>query len=243
MTYCVGMLLERGLVFMSDTRSNGGIDNVTSFKKNYSWKIGDEGIVTLLCSGNLATTQAVVSTLNESVSGLSNQQYALDKCKTMFQVAKIVSKILLDVISEVCVLPSSEKNTFNASLILGGQIKGEQPRLFLIYPEGNFIEASDTTPFFQVGETKYGRPILLRGYDLRMSFEKAIKLLAVSFDSTMKTNLSVSPPFDFRLYERDSIALGPSGRILEDDPYLRIISEGWGEALKSALDKLPDFRI
>ena len=145
------------------------------------------------------------------------------------------------------VLETQEENgeqgrgRFTASLILAGQIKGMEPRLFLIYPEGNFIEASWDTPFFQVGETKYGRPILIRGYDRNLSFEDAVKLLMVSFDSTLKANLSVGLPLDLMVIERDSFAAVHERRITHEDDYYQAISVGWSEALKSAFTDLPDY--
>ena len=135
------------------------------------------------------------------------------------------------------------KGQFNASVIVAGQIRGMEPRLFLIYPEGNFIEASFDTPFFQIGETKYGRPIILRGYDRSMSFESAVKLLMVSFDSTLKANLSVGLPLDLMVIERDSFEPLHERRINADDPYFNAISSGWGEALKQAFHSLPDYRL
>jgi putative proteasome-type protease len=134
-------------------------------------------------------------------------------------------------------------SSFNSTMILGGQIKGIEPRLFLIYPEGNFIEASDDTPFFQIGETKYGRPILVRAYDPGMSVEEAVKLLMVSFDSTVKANLSVGLPLDLQIIEKDAFQLGASKRIEADDPYFAQISSGWGDALKKAFDSLPPFQF
>ena len=125
-------------------------------------------------------------------------------------------------------------------MIVAGQRKGGDMRLFLIYPEGNFIEASDDTPFLQIGETKYGRPILVRAFDPGMSFEAAVKLLLVSFDSTIKANLSVGLPLDLHIYERDSLRRGMERRIKAEDPYFQTISKGWGDALKGAFDSLPD---
>ena len=131
--------------------------------------------------------------------------------------------------------------TFTASIILAGQIRGMEPRLFLIYPEGNFIEASFDTPFFQIGETKYGRPILIRGYEPGMSFEDAVKLLMVSFDSTIKANLSVGMPLDLLVIARDRFEAAHARRIAADDSYYRAISAGWSEALKLAFESLPDY--
>ena len=136
--------------------------------------------------------------------------------------------------------PAAE-SLFRASLIVGGQIKGAEPRLFLIYPEGNFIEASFDTPFFQVGETKYGRPILIRGYDRTMSFEDAVKLLTVSFDSTLKANLSVGLPLDLMVIARDGFEATHTRRITHDDAYFQAISSSWGDALRTAFHSLPDY--
>ena len=243
MTYCVGMMLYRGLIFMSDSRSNGGMDYVSTFKKLYSWKLSDDRVITILCSGNLGTTQAVINDLDEKTHGKDLSGDGLLQCKTMFQVAKIVARTLKQTIQEACIPESEDNSTFDATLILGGQILGEKPRLFQIYPEGNFIEASETTPFFQIGETKYGRPILLRGFDRFMSFSHSMKLMLVSFDSTMKTNLTVSPPFHYQLFPSDQLENVVEGVIGQDDPNLKMISEGWGDALKQALDQLPNFVI
>jgi putative proteasome-type protease len=133
-------------------------------------------------------------------------------------------------------------DAFGASFILGGQIKGTEPRLFMIYPEGNFIETSDDTPFFQIGETKYGKPILIRAYEPDMTFAETAKLLMVSFDSTVRSNLSVALPLDMLFYRRDGLRVDYRKRIQQDDPYYRQISDGWSEALKAAFKRLPDFR-
>jgi putative proteasome-type protease len=241
-TYCVGMLLDRGLVLMSDTRTNSGVDNISTFRKMYRWEEPGERIIALMCSGNLATTQAVVSQLEERNKAPSERQNSLLEAPTMFQVATIVGKLLNDTI-EAQNAESGEQSAgkFTASMIVAGQIKGMEPRLFLIYPEGNFIEASFDTPFFQIGETKYGRPIILRGYDRTMRFEDAVKLLMVSFDSTLKANLSVGLPLDLLVIERDAFEPLFEKRITADDPYFRAISSSWGEALKRAFVSLPDY--
>ncbi len=160
----------------------------------------------------------------------------------MFQVAQLVGETLRDVIA-ANEGEGQNADAFNASIIVGGQIGSSEPRLFLIYPEGNFIEASGDTPFFQIGETKYGRPILVRAYNPDMSFEDAVKLLMVSFDSTLKANLSVGLPFDLQTYARDTLKVGHETRIEEDDAYYQSISSGWGEALKQAFASLPGFKF
>ncbi|MDT0682503.1 proteasome-type protease [Roseicyclus sp. F158] len=242
MTYCVGLRLNRGLLFMSDTRTNAGVDNISTFRKMQTWQ-GEGRFLTLLSSGNLATTQAVVSHLEERTKAAEDRSPSILEQPSMFQAALTVGECLRETIARQKGEGQKAASTtpFNATLILGGQIEPGPPRLFLIYPEGNFIEASDDTPFFQIGETKYGRPILVRAYDPDMSFEAAIKLLLVSFDSTIKANLSVGLPLDLLTYEADSYAPGEERRIEADDPYFAQVSEGWGEALKNALESLPDF--
>ena len=241
MTYCVGMILDRGLVFMSDTRTNAGLDNISTFKKMTVWEQDGDRAITLLSSGNLATTQAVVSLLDERTKSHDDREPTLLQVPSMFQAARLVADTLREVIDQHRRSGQQADGAFQATLILGGQIAGGPPRLFMIYPEGNFIEAGADTPFFQIGETKYGRPILVRAYDPAMSFEAAMKLLLVSFDSTVKANLSVGAPFDYHVYDTDSLRKGQTGRVGADNPYFLTVSKGWGDALKSALDSLPEF--
>jgi putative proteasome-type protease len=241
MTYCVGLKLNRGLVFMSDTRTNAGVDNVSRFRKLFTWQVPGERALALMTAGNLATTQSVVSILEERTKAPSERRPSILEMPTMFQIARYVGETLRDVIHSNSATGQKADSAFNSTIILGGQVKGMEPRLFMIYPEGNFIEASDDTPFFQIGETKYGRPILVRAYNKAMSFEDAAKLLLVSFDSTVKANLSVGLPLDLQVIDRDAFRLGMSKRIEGEDPYYQTISNGWGEALKKAFDSLPGF--
>ncbi|MEP6356144.1 MAG: proteasome-type protease [Hyphomicrobiales bacterium] len=244
MTYCVAMRLDKGLVFMSDTRTNAGIDNISSFRKMHTWSVPGERVITVMTAGNLATTQAVVSVLDERTKAASDRHPSLLEAPSMFQVARHVGETLREVVEQYKGEGQGQSDrVFNATMIVGGQVKGGKPRLFLVYPEGNFIEASADTPFFQIGETKYGKPILVRAYDPTMSFEDAVKLTLVSFNSTLKANLSVGLPFDLQVYEKDSLQAGPESRIRESDPYYQEVSEGWGDALSSALDSLPDFKF
>ena len=160
----------------------------------------------------------------------------------MFNVATEIGQLLRTTIEERQAANGDRgKGRFTASIILAGQIEGMEPRLFMIYPEGNFIEASWDTPFFQIGEAKYGRPILIRGYDRDMSFEDAVKLVMVSFDSTLKANLSVGLPLDLMVIERDGFEPTHQHRVTQDDEYFRAISSGWGDALKSAFHSLPNY--
>ncbi|MBH5322046.1 proteasome-type protease [Aurantiacibacter sediminis] len=242
MTYCVGMVLEKGLVLMSDTRTNSGVDNISVFRKMNTWTVPGERIISIMTAGNLATTQSVISQLEERTKAPEDRQNGLLELPTMFQVAVEIGKLLRDTIEKTQQANGARgKGRFTASIILAGQIEGMEPRLFMIYPEGNFIEASFDTPFFQIGETKYGRPIILRGYDRTMSFEDATKLLMVSFDSTLKANLSVGMPLDLMVIERDSFAPTHEQRVEHDDPYFDAISARWGDALRSAFHSLPDY--
>lgn len=242
MTYCVGLMLDRGLVLMSDTRTNSGVDNISTFRKMYHWQVPGERMVAIMSSGNLATTQAVISKLEERNKAPEARHNSLLEAPTMFQIANIVGKILRETIAERTQENGLQASgTFTATLILAGQINGMEQRLFLIYPEGNFIEASGDTPFFQIGETKYGRPILIRGYDPKMSFADAVKLMMVSFDSTLKANLSVGMPLDLLVIAQDGFAPTHEVRITAADPWYRALSAGWSEALKAALETLPDF--
>jgi putative proteasome-type protease len=241
MTYAVGMRLNRGLVFMSDTRTNAGVDNISTFNKMFNWTVEGERSITLLAAGNLATTQATVSLLEERTKAAHERAPSILEAPTMFQAAQLVAETLNDVIGQHDRAGQQADSAFHATLILGGQIKGGPSRLFMIYPEGNFIEAGVETPFFQIGETKYGRPILVRAFDPEMSFAETVKLLLVSFDSTIKANLSVGAPLDLLLYDEDSFQAGTRSRFEADDAYFRAISEGWRDALKSALSKLPEY--
>lgn len=243
MTYCVGMRLDRGLIFMSDSRTNAGIDNVSVFRKMFTWSTPGERVITIMTAGNLATTQAVVSLLDERSKIPADRNPTILEAPTMFQVATLVGETLRELVRTQAGSSPNAEAAFGATLIVGGQIGDMEPRLFLVYPEGNFIEASVDTPFFQIGETKYGRPILLRAYDKAMSFEDAAKLLILSFDSTLKANLSVGMPLDLQIYELDSLQVGEERRIEQDDPYFNEISSGWSEALRTAFHSLPNFKF
>ncbi|MDV4168454.1 proteasome-type protease [Rhodovulum sp. FJ3] len=243
MTYCVGLRLNSGLLFMSDTRTNAGLDNVSTFRKMHEWSAPGKAAITVMTAGNLATTQAVISLLDERSKAPSERAPSILEQPSMYQVARLVGDTLREVIAGHAETGQRADAAFNATMIVGGQIGEGEPRLFLVYPEGNFIEASEDTPFFQIGETKYGRPILVRAFDPNMGFEDAIKLLLVSFDSTIKANLSVGLPLDFQIYKAGSLTSAPIRRVERDDAYFQTISDGWGDALKLAFDSLPAFTL
>jgi putative proteasome-type protease len=214
---------------MADTLTNAGVDNISHYQKIHNWAKPNERQIFLLTAGNLATSQSVVSLLSEEVDDDANEN--IMDIPSMFQAAKLEGE------------GQEASSKFDVTMILGGQIAGGDMRLFLIYPEGNFIEVSQEQPFFQIGETKYGKPILVRAYDKAMSYEEAIKLLMVSFDSTIKANLSVGLPLDICIYEKDSFAVSYSERINEDNQYFRKLSNLWGARLKDAVLDLPNFSL
>lgn len=245
MTYCVGMKLQRGLVFMSDTRTNAGVDNISVFRKMFHWEREGERCITVMTAGNLATTQAVVSLLNERAMPAEERgSPSILEAPSMYQVARLVGATLREVIREQSGAEGPEAEAqFSATLMVGGQIKGGEARLFLVYPEGNFVEAGEETPFFQIGETKYGKPIIVRAFDPAMSFEDAIKITMLSFDSTLKANLSVGLPLDLHVYEDGSLKTGLQRRIEAGDAYFEALSAGWGDALKDAVQALPSYAL
>ena len=243
MTYCVGVNCKDGQVFLADTRSNAGVDNISTFRKIYSQTIPGERTLTLLTAGNLATTQKVVGLLEERSKDSSERKNNLLEAPSMFHAACIVGDTLREVVGELAESESLPDSIFSGSMILGGQIKGTDQRMFLIYPEGNFIETTPDTPYFQIGEAKYGKPILIRAFDPDLSLKDAAKLLLVSFDSTRKSNLLVGLPVDILIYRRDSLQLDPVIRFEPDNAYYREISKRWGESLRDAFKSLPDFDI
>ena len=244
MTYCLGIKINKGLLFMSDTRTNAGVDNISTFKKIFTFDYKEKVYITILASGNLATTQFLVNSLNDIF-----REKNKDKSKVFFQnlslfdLVKKVGKELKKIIAQNAEIGQKADTSFHANLILGGQVKGEEPKLFLIYPQGNFIESSIDAPFFQIGETKYGKPILVRAYDPFLSFEETIKLMLLSFDSTLKANLSVGLPLDFQIYENNTFVQGPSGRFESGDQYLADVASGWSHALKNAFKAMPNLTL
>jgi putative proteasome-type protease len=237
MTYCIGIMLDTGLVFASDSRTHAGVDNYASFcKMTVFERVGDRVIV-LLSSGNLAGTQAVISVLKQrnTKDGVPN----LWSAESMFDTAMLVSDAMRDVDRRDGQHLADSGVGFNASFILGGQIAGEPPRLFRIYAEGNFIEAGPETPYLQTGETKYGKPIIDRVITRSTSLNDAAKCVLVSFDSTMRSNLSVGMPIDLICYQRDSLEVRMRRRFDEDDAYFSTLGKQWTEGTRQVFSRLP----
>ncbi len=234
MTYCVGMLLDKGLVMAADTRTNAGVDNVGKFKKLYTWEYPGNRVFVLLTAGNLAVTQAVVSLLNEHELNPPDEGETLKSATTMFQAAHVVGNAVRAVKEMDAAHLTSNGEAFAASFIFGGQIGKERPRLFNIYAAGNFIEATPDTPFFQIGEHKYGKPILDRVARSEMELGEAAKMVLLSFDSTLRSNLSVGLPIDLLTYEAGTLKIEHTKRIGPDDPYFKMLSMEWSKALRTA---------
>lgn len=234
MTYCVGMLLDKGLVMAADTRTNAGVDNVGKFKKLYTWVFPDDRVLVLLTAGNLAVTQAVVNVLSEQMDAEADGRTTLKSAATMFQAALVVGDAVRAIKQTDGAYITTTGEAFAASFIFGGQIGKERPRLFNIYAAGNFIEATPDTPFFQIGEHKYGKPILDRVARSDMELGDAAKMVLLSFDSTLRSNLSVGLPIDLLTYETGSLKVEHTKRIGPDDPYFRMLSGEWSKALRQA---------
>ena len=238
MTYCVGIMLDAGLIFASDSRTHAEVDNFACFCKMTVFERAGDRVIVLLSSGNLAGTQAVISLLKQrgAKEGVAN----LWRAESMFDAAMLVSDAMRDVDRRDGEHLAESDSGFNASFILGGQIAGEPPRLFRIYAEGNFIEASLETPYFQTGETKYGKPIIDRVITRTTSLNDAAKCVLVSFDSTMRSNLSVGMPIDLICYEPDSLVVRMRRRFDEKDGYFSALSKQWSEGTRQVFSRLPN---
>lgn len=244
MTYCVGLKLDRGLVFAADTRTNAGLDNISTFKKLHVWEQEGERVITLLSAGNLAVTQAVVSLLTEHIAaGRDGNRSTLMNVETMFQAARLVGSAVREVRNIDGEALAANAENFHVTFILGGQIKGEEPRLFQIYSAGNFIEVSDDTPYLQIGEHKYGKPILDRVTRPDMRLGEGAKMILLSFDSTLRSNLSVGLPIDLLLYNTDSFTADRQLRIEKDDPYFQKLSTAWSDALRDAFTDIEELEV
>lgn len=238
MTYCVGLFLKDGLVLASDTRTNAGVDNISVFSKMHVIEAPDDRFMVVLTAGNLAITQAVVNLLYEGVETESAAE-TLYTVPSMFRAAQFAGEAVRRVYQNDGASLKEQNMPFDVSLLLGGQIKNRGLRLFEIYSAGNFIEATPDTPFLQIGETKYGKPILDRAITYDTSLYDGVKLALISMDSTLRSNLTVGMPIDLMVYRRDTLKADMSRRITEDDEYFRMIRERWSEALREAYRAIP----
>lgn len=234
MTYCVAAAVSSGIVFASDSRTNAGVDQVATYSKMNVFETPGERVVVLLSAGNLATTQSVVSLLRlRAAEGMS-------RVSSVYDAAALVGETLRTVVTRDGPALEQAKIDPGCNFIVGGQVKGEAPRLFQVYPQGNFIEASRDTSYLQIGETKYGKPIIDRVVNYDTPLRDVAKCLLVSFDSTMRSNLSVGLPIDLMGYEKDLLRVTLRRRFAEGDPYFREISQFWSTGLRRVFAEVPD---
>lgn len=243
MTYCVGLDLADGLVLLADTRTNAGVDNISTFSKLHVFERGEDRVLALMSAGNLAISQSVLNVLQEQIADSENAGAgagdSLMSVGSMFKAAQLVGEAIRTVFAVDGEAMQAQNVTFDVSFLLGGQIRGRQMRLFQIYAAGNFIEATPDTPFLQVGEHKYGKPILDRAAGHDMPLVDGIKLALISMDSTLRSNLTVGLPVDLAVLRRDALAVSLRRRITEQDPYFLAIREQWSEALRNAYKAMP----
>ncbi len=238
MTYCVGVRNRAGLVFLADSRTNAGLDQISTFRKLHRFEVPGERVIVLLTAGNLAISQSIASNLRVMMH--NPDEKSLANVPNMFSAAKLVGDTVRKVHARDADSLKEFGIEFNVNMILGGQIKGEAPRLFNVYSAGNFIEATDETPYFQIGESKYGKPILDRVIEDDLSLDEVAKCCLISMDSTIKSNLSVGLPLDLMCYENDSLTIAQHTLIDQHDPYFLSIRERWGQQLRKVFNELPN---
>lgn len=239
MTYCVGMLLKAGLVMVSDSRTNAGVDNISTYRKMTIWEVPGDRVIVAMSAGNLAITQAAIQLMNEGMPQ-DDTRLSIKHVTSMTEAARLASWALREVDRIDGPSLRASGTGFNASIIIGGQIRGRQMRMFQLYSEGNFIQAMPETPYLQIGEFKYGKPIIDRVVRFDTPLATAAKCALVSMDSTVKSNLSVAPPIDLLICERDSYRVKFHALMPEDDPYWVSLRRLWDEGMHERFDKLPD---
>jgi putative proteasome-type protease len=239
MTYCVAISTDEGLVFCSDSRTNAGADVISTHSKMHVFQPLNDRVFFILVAGNLATTQAIISHIKEDLEDFETTNLA--NCTKMLEVAKYVSAVTRTEIEQAQTDTISAGVDTSCSLILGGQIQGGKPAIYMVYPAGNFVRPSEESPFLQIGENKYGKPILDRFITHQTSLEDSARCALVSMDSTIKSNATVGPPVEVLVYEKDSFETNHYVKLEESDPYLHEIRNAWNEALRNAFTGLPLF--
>jgi len=240
MTYCLAIKVDEGLVFASDSRTHGGVDNINIYSKMHTFTASKECVFVLLSAGNLATTQSVVNTIQRDLT-INAKKESLNTVKYMFDAAHYIGKVSRDIQREYLPEEQQSSASFGASFILGGQIHGFPPELFMIYPEGNYIAVSEENPFLQIGETKYGKPILDRIVTSQLPLNDAGRCALVSIDSTIRSNLSVGPPIELLHYKANSFELKHHNIFHNNDEYLQELRNSWNSGLQTLFNRLPRF--
>lgn len=240
MTYCCGILVRDGLVMMADTRTNAGLDNISTFRKLHVFRTPGERVMAIASAGNLAVSQSVISTLNEGMENPETGEIeTLLNAPTMFQAAQRIGRAVRTVHETDGKNLEAADLTFDVSFLFGGQIKGSKMRLFMIYPAGNFIECTTDTPYLQIGEHKYGKPVLDRAIRYDVDLYDALKIGLISMDSTMRSNLGVGMPIDLMVVKPDVCDPDLVYRIEAGEPYFHDLRERWSAALRAAHQGIP----
>ena len=239
MTYCVGLMLRAGFVMLSDTRTNAGLDNIATYRKMFVFEEPGERVISILTAGSLSVTQTTIARITDAITHPeASDTNSIMLAPTMLAVAEIIGATLSDVSAQVADKLQRMKQSASASMIVAGQRRGGDMRMFLIYPEGNFIEATEDTPFLQIGEHKYGKPILDRVVKPETSLEDAQKAALLSMDSTLRSNLSVGMPLDLMVVKRDACRVDLRRRIDAGDTQFARMSEGWSTILREGFGKI-----
>jgi putative proteasome-type protease len=241
MTYCVGLSLERGLVFASDSRTNAGVDYVTTYSKMHVFTPAPDRLFVIMSAGNLATTQEVINHIQRDID-YPTGSVNLTNVKYLFEAAEYVGKISQQVQQEHSVAFNLTGVSGETTLILGGQISGKPHGLIMIYPQGNYITSSPQTPYLQIGESKYGKPALDRISHPGLSLHEGARLTLVSLDATARSNITVGPPFEVAIYQKDSFKLRCRCSFAESDPYLMSVREAWNTGINNVFQNLPEFQ-
>ncbi|MFN3815105.1 peptidase [Brevundimonas sp.] len=239
MTYCVGMLVNEGLAMMADTRTNAGVDNISSYKKLHVVETPGERVIALATAGNLSVTQTALAMVREGIRMAdSDEVETLHTAPTLFRAAQLVGHAVKSVRENIAPSLEAEAVDISATVLMGGQVAGGALGLYLIYSQGNFIECGPDTPYMQIGEFKYGKPILDRALNTRTPLSDAVKLGLISFDSTVRSNVAVGPPFDLITLPRDALK-SDQRRIEAEDPYFRELGARWSQAISDAHQAMP----
>ncbi|MFC6199911.1 peptidase [Ponticaulis profundi] len=238
MTYCVGIKLNQGLVLLSDTRTNAGVDNISKVKKLFTWQVPGERIISMMTAGNLAITQAVISEINERIEAPNPNEPTIFSAPTMFEVAQVVGDTMRKIQNRYGPGLAARNVDSGATILVAGQRVGGAPRLFLVYAAGNFIEATEDSPFFQLGEHKYGKPILDRVINVDTDIQDGVICALLSMDSTIRSNLTVGMPLDLAVIRTDSLEFEQIRRIEADDPKFFEFSNAWSNALREAFSEM-----
>ncbi|KFE36702.1 proteasome-type protease [Thioclava atlantica] len=239
MTYCVGLLLNEGMVLLSDTRTNGGFDNIATYRKMFTFEEPGERVVAVMTAGSLSVTQTTLARLQEAIDASdATGETSIMLAPTMLKVAEIIGNTMAGVRKDIVSRMDAERISTSASVIVAGQRAGGEMRMFLIYPEGNFIEATEDTPFLQIGEHKYGKPILDRVVTPQTSLEDAQKAVLLSMDSTLRSNLSVGMPLDLAVIRKDDCKISLRRRIEAGDADFARMSEAWSNALRDSFTQI-----